>query len=236
MATNTSTTQSDNIWSRFFSGFKAVIPLIIGAFPLGIIYGALAIKAGIPSAGAQAMSAFMFAGSAQFMLAQMVSASIPAVVMILAIAVINLRHALYSATISPYFQHLSPRWKAILAFLLTDEAFVVAISDYEQQPQKPHKQWYFIGAGIGMWVFWQISTFLGISLGDIIPPSLPLDFALPLTFIAMVIPLLKDRASTGAAIAAAVIAIVAFSLPYKLSILLAAFLGILTGVLLEKRS
>jgi len=170
------------------------------------------------------------------MLAQMVSASVPAVVMVLAIAVINLRHSLYSATISPYLQHLSPRWKAILAFLLTDEAFVVAISNYERHMEKPHKAWYFLGAGVGMWVFWQISTFLGISLGDIIPPTLPLDFALPLTFIAMVIPLLKDRASTGAAIAAGIIAVAAFSLPYKLSILVAAFIGILAGVLLEKKS
>lgn len=236
MGEKSSSQRCDSIRARFFSGFRAVIPLIIGAFPLGVIYGALAVKAGISPAGAQSMSAFMFAGSAQFMLAQMFSASVPAVVMVLAIAVVNLRHSLYSATISPYFQHLSPRWKAILAFLLTDEAFVVAISNFEQYAEKPQKAWYFLGAGTGMWVFWQISTFLGISLGDIIPPSLPLDFALPLTFIAMVIPLLKDRASAGAAIAAGVIAVVAFSLPYKLSILVAAFIGILTGVLLEKKS
>ena len=222
--------------SRFLAGFKAVIPLIIGAFPLGIIYGALAIKGAISAAAAQSMSAILFAGSAQFMIAQMAAASVPAIVMILAIAVVNLRHALYSATIASHVQRLSAGWKALIAFLLTDEAFVVAISNFEQEEDAPHKAWYFLGAGLGMWVFWQISTFVGVSLGEVIPPSLPPDFALPLTFIAMAVPLLKDRASIGAALTAGIMAVIFFSLPYKLSILAAAFVGILVGILLEKKA
>jgi predicted branched-subunit amino acid permease len=87
-----------------------------------------------------------------------------------------------------------------------------------------------------MWIFWQAATAIGIFLGEIIPPTWPLDFALPLSFIAMVVPALKDRASTGAAIAAGIVAVLAFALPYKLSIILAAFVGIFVGVLLEKKS
>lgn len=221
---------------RFLSGVKDVFPLIIGAFPLGVIYGALAMKAGLTAPAAQAMSTFLFAGSAQFLLAQMAAASVPAVVMILAVAVVNLRHALYSASVAGYIQNLSPFWKSILAFLLTDEAFVVVITNFEKEKETPRKRWYFMGAGLGMWIFWQIATAVGIFLGEIIPPEWPLDFALPLSFIAMVVPALKDRASTGAAIAAGIIAVLAFSLPYKLSIILAASIGILVGVLLEKKA
>jgi 4-azaleucine resistance transporter AzlC len=221
---------------RFFNGVKDVIPLIIGAFPLGVIYGALAMKAGLSAAASQSMSAFMFAGSAQFLTAQMAAASVPAVVMILAVAVVNLRHALYSASIASYIQNLSPAWKSVLAFLLTDEAFVVVITNFEKGKEIPNKRWYFLGAGLGMWIFWQAATAIGIFLGEIIPPTWPLDFALPLSFIAMVVPALKDRASTGAAIAAGIVAVLAFALPYKLSIILAAFVGIFVGVLLEKKS
>ncbi len=221
---------------RFFSGLKDVFPLIIGAFPLGVIYGALAMKAGLSAPAAQSMSAFVFAGSAQFLIAQMAAASVPAIVMILAVAVINLRHALYSASVASYIQNLSPFWKSVLAFLLTDEAFVVVITNFEKEESTPLKRWYFLGAGLSMWFFWQIATAVGIFLGEIIPASWPLDFALPLSFIAMVVPALRDRASTGAALAAGIIAVLAFSLPYKLSIILAAFVGILVGVLLEKKA
>ena len=221
---------------RFLSGFKDVVPLIIGAFPLGVIYGALAMKAGLSAPAAQSMSAFMFAGSAQFLIAQMAAASVPAIVMILAVAVINLRHALYGASVARYIQNLSPLWKSVLAFLLTDEAFVVVITNFEKEESTPLKRWYFLGAGLSMWLFWQIATAVGIFLGEIIPASWPLDFALPLSFIAMVVPALRDRASTGAALSAGIIAVLAFSLPYKLSIILAASVGILVGVLLEKKA
>ncbi len=220
---------------RLFNGLKDVFPLIIGAFPLGVIYGALAMKAGLSAPAAQSMSAFVFAGSAQFLIAQMAAASVPAIVMILAVAVINLRHALYGASVARYIQNLSPFWKSVLAFLLTDEAFVVVITNFEKEENTPNKRWYFLGAGLSMWVFWQIATAVGIFLGEIIPASWPLDFALPLSFIAMVVPALRDRASTGAALAAGIIAVLAFSLPYKLSIILAASVGILVGVLLEKK-
>ncbi len=221
---------------RFLNGFKDVVPLIIGAFPLGVIYGALAMKAGLSGAAAQSMSSLLFAGSAQFLIAQMAATSVPALVMIMAVAVINLRHALYSASVAGYIQHLSSFWKSILAFLLTDEAFVVVITNFEKESATPFKRWYFLGAGLSMWVFWQIATAVGIFLGEIIPASWPLDFALPLSFIAMVVPALRNRSSTGAALAAGIVAILAFSLPYHLSIILAAAVGILVGVLLEKKA
>lgn len=226
---------NDTRLNQFWGGIKGVFPLLIGDFPFGLIYGALAIKGGISVPATQLMSSLVFAGSAQFMIAQMVIAAVPGIVIAMAIIVINLRHALYSASIAPYFQHLSDRWKAILAYFLTDEAYVTAVTHYDKVGMTPKGHWYFLGAGLGLWTIWQISTGLGIFLGPIIPESWPLDFFLPLTFIAMVIPVLKDKATVGAAIAAGMAAIIAYSLPYKLSIVLAALVGILVGLWLEKR-
>lgn len=82
---------------------------------------------------------------------------------------------------------------------------------------------------------WQLGTALGIFLGAAIPESWSLDFALPLTFIAMVVPVLKDRPAIAAALSAGVVALIAFSLPYKLGLILAALVGIVVGTLLEGR-
>lgn len=233
--TSTLPTPSHPRLNQFWRGVKGVFPLMVGDFPFGIIYGALAIKAGLDVAASQGMSALVFAGSAQFMIAQMLNAAVPLAVITLAIIVVNLRHALYSASIAPYIQHLPTRWKVFLAYLLTDEAYVTAAVEYEKVGVTPYGHYFFMGAGMGLWTIWQISTLLGIILGPVIPEAWPLDFFLPLTFIAMVIPLLKDRATVGAAVAAGLAAVVAFSLPYKLSIVLAAFVGILAGLWLEKR-
>jgi len=121
-----------------------------------------------------------------------------------------------------------------LSYLLTDEAYVATVIHYEQEGVTPLGHWFFFGAGLSLWTTWQISTALGIFLGTAIPESWSLDFALPLTFIAMVVPVLKNRAAIAAALSAGVVALLAFSLPYKLGLILAALVGIVVGTLLEK--
>ena len=118
--------------SEFLAGVKAGLPILLGVVPFGMIYGVLAIGAGLNAAPAQAMSAIVFAGSAQFIAAQMFRDGAPAVIMLLTAFVVNVRHMLYSASIAPHLRHLSWKWKALLAYLLTDEAFAVAIIHYQQ--------------------------------------------------------------------------------------------------------
>lgn len=221
--------------SHFWAGVRAELPLLIGVFPFGMIYGTLAINAGIPIAAAQAMSSIVFAGSSQFATAQLVHDSTPAVVIILTIAVINLRHMLYSASLAPYLHDLSMRWKILLSYLMTDEAYAVAILHYEKVGATPFAHWYFFGAGLALWSTWQVSTALGIGLGASLPSEWPLDFALPLTFIAMMIPALKNRPAWMAALSAGLVALLAYSLPYRLGIVLAALTGIVVGTVLESR-
>jgi len=220
---------------NFLAGIRAEIPLLIGVFPFGMIYGALALNAGLSTAAAQMMSSIVFAGSAQFITTQLVHEATPGLVIVLTIAVVNLRHMLYSASLAPYLASLPTRWKVLLSYLLTDEAYAPTILHYEKEGTTPYAHWFLLGAGCSLWSTWQVSTALGIFLGTAIPESWSLDFALPLTFIAMVVPVLKNQPAIAAALSAGVVALVAFSLPYKLGLILAALVGILVGTILEQR-
>jgi 4-azaleucine resistance transporter AzlC len=230
---------------EFIAGIKAVFPILVGTTPFGLIYGVLALDAGIPRGAAQAMSFIVFAGSSQFVATQLYHLGSPPMVMVLTIAVVNLRHLLYSASIAPYMQHLRPNWKWLLAYLLTDEAYAVSIVHYQSSPptnagssgqQAPDRRhWYFLGAGLGLWGSWQLATALGILLGETVPPGWSLDFTLALTFIALLVPLLKDRPMIAAAMTAGAASILAFALPYKLGLVAASLVGIVAGLFMEKR-
>jgi len=218
---------------HFWAGVRAEIPLLFGVFPFGMIYGALALNAGLSKFASQMMSSIVFAGSAQFVTAQLVHDVAPGFVIVLTIAVVNLRHMLYSASLAPYLKSLSTRWKILLSYLLTDEAYAPTVIHYERDGLKPFSHWFLLGAGITLWSTWQISTALGIFLGTAIPESWSLDFALPLTFIAMVVPVLKGRPYIAAGLSAGVVALVAYSLPFKLGLIIAALVGIVVGTYME---
>ncbi len=131
-------------------------------------------------------------------------------------------------------------WKYLLAFLLTDEAYAVTITHYQgsdpaDAPQT-NQHWYFLGAGLTLWVSWQISTAVGIFVGAQVPESWALDFTLALTFIALVIPVLRDRPAILAALTAGIVALLAYDLPYKLGLILAVVAGIMAGVISERYS
>jgi 4-azaleucine resistance transporter AzlC len=219
----------------FLDGVRAEIPLLIGVFPFGMIYGALALNAGLSAFASQMMSSIVFAGSAQFVTAQLVQDAAPGFVVILTIAIVNLRHMLYSASLAPYLKHLSMKWKVLLSYLLTDEAYAPTALHYEQKGVASNGHWFLLGAGISLWTIWQVSTALGIFLGARLPEELPLDFALPLTFIAMLVPILKKRPMIAAALSAGVTALLAYSLPFKLGLILAALVGIIVGTVLERK-
>jgi 4-azaleucine resistance transporter AzlC len=219
----------------FLAGVHAEIPLLVGVFPFGMIYGALALNAGLTKSAAQMMSSIVFAGSSQFVATQLLHESAPGLVIVFTIAVINLRHVLYSASLAPYLASVSTHWKVLLSYLLTDEAYAPSIVKYEREGVGRDSHWFLFGAGLALWTIWQVSTALGIFLGTSIPESWSLDFALPLTFIAMVIPVMKNRPAIAAALSAGIVALLAHTLPYKLGLILAAMVGISVGTLLEGR-
>ena len=219
--------------SEFLHGIRDELPILFGVLPFGMVYGVSAISVGIPVSIVQAMSCIMFAGAAQFVIVQLIAAGTPSLVVILTAFTVNIRHLLYSASVSPYTRKLHPLWKWLLAYLLADEAYAVTILHYQKPGDDWQKHWYFLGAGLALWTTWQLSTAAGIFLGGHIPASWSLDFASPLTFIALVVPTLKDHMSTTVALTSALTALLAIALPLKLGIALAALVGIAVGLTLE---
>ena len=219
------------------AGIKAELPITLGVTPFGLIYGVLATAAGLPPVLAIAMSSIVFAGSAQFIGAQLFGLGTPGIVIVLTTFVVNLRHALYSFSVAPYLRKLPTRWVLLLAYLLTDEAYVVIITHYrDEETPLDNKHWFFLGSGLTLWTVWQVTTIFGVAVGTQIPASWALDFTLALTFIGIVIPTLKDRPNIAAALSAGAVAVLTFSFPYKLGLIIAALTGILVGVWMERRA
>lgn len=219
---------------EFLGGARDEAPILLGVAPFGVIFGALAMAAHLSTAAAQAMSSVIFAGSAQFIAAQLLAGSASGLVIVAVVFVVNLRHALYSASVAPHVKHLEPIWKAVLAYLLTDEAYAVVINHYNKAGDASHKHWYYLGAGLTLWSCWQVCTAAGILLGSRIPEDWPLGFVLPLTFIALVVPNLRERSMVLAALVAGLVGGLAMGLPLKTGLLVAAAAGILTGMLVER--
>ncbi len=224
--------------TRFWAGVRAQLPILLGVTPFGMIYGITAVEAGMPPLTAIAMSMIVFAGSSQFIAAELVARATPGPVIVLTTLIVNLRHMLYSASIMPYVRHLSRPWKFLLAFLMTDEVYAIAITNYRRRDTEVDsrhlEQWYFLGAGVTLWITWQISTLIGILLGASIPAGWSLDFALALTFITLLIPTLEDRPTVLAALLAGITAVLAHGLRYNLGLILAVLVGIGAGLLAER--
>ncbi|HEX9900578.1 MAG TPA: AzlC family ABC transporter permease [Candidatus Methylomirabilis sp.] len=220
--------------SEFLAGARDQLPFLLAGVPFGMLFGAAATDAGIPSSAVQGLSLFVFAGGAQFVAAGLIGEATPALVIVLTIAVINLRHALYSASLAPHYARLSPAWKATLAWLLTDEAFATTARRYGQGGGGL-AHWYPLGAGLADWAGWQVGTAAGIALGASIPPSEALGFIIPLSFLALLWPTLTDRPSWAAAATAGLLAVALAGLPYRIGLIVASVCGIAVGAFMDAR-
>ena len=219
---------------EFFAGVVAESPILIGAIPLGIAFGVAAMASQLGIAATAGLSSIVFAGSSQFVAAQMFAAGAPAILIVLTIFIVNLRHALYSASLAPHLAHVGPGWRMLLAYLLTDEAYVVAAVHFERDPHNPLRHWFLFGAGFTLWAGWQVGTLIGAFAGAAIPPSWQLDFMLPLIFLGLVVPLLRHRPEVATAVVAAALAVAAAGLPFKLNLLLAICGGLAAGMLVRR--
>lgn len=219
--------------SEFLAGVRDTIPMDVGALPFGIIFGALAVNAGLSPLGAQAMSLFVFAGSAQFIAVGLVAQNVSALFIVVTTFVVNLRHTLYSATLAPYLRHVKARWLPLLGFTLTDETFVIVFKRFEEHGALPYGQWYFFGSSAVMYVNWQLCTLAGIVAGKTIPnpQNWGLDFAATVTFTGMIVSMLRNRSTGLAVVVAGVVALIANPLPNRLGLMLAALAGVAAGVI-----
>ena len=209
--------------------------MLVGAAPFGVIFGTLAMGAGLPVWLTLGMSALVFGGSSQFVAVSLLGGGAAVPVIWLTTFVVNLRHALYSATLLPYARELPARWRWALAFWLTDETFAVVENQLRHHTRLQDGAHYWLGSSLAMYGNWQVWTLVGVLLGQSVPAlaSLGLDFAMVATFAAIVALQLRDRPVLCAALAAGTVALLARDLPYKLGLMLAAIAGVATGVLAE---
>lgn len=219
----------------FWAGLQAIAPILLGIVPFATIAGAAAVGAGLPETLALGLSVIVYAGASQLAALELVRQDAPVFVIVGTALIINLRFLMYSASLAPHFQALPLRWRSPLAYVLTDQAYAVSVSRFTDDAGIS-RGWYYLGAAVPMWITWQASNAVGVFLGAQVPPSWSLDFAIPLTFLALLVPALKSRPAVLAALVSAGVAVGAAALPLNLGLLLAAFAGIGAGLLADQHT
>ena len=221
--------QSEKI-SALSEGALASAALLVGIVPWGVVAGVAMVSAGLTQAQAVAMSVLVFAGTAQLAVLPLLIAKAPLWVMIATALVVNLRYVIYSAVLAPHFEHLPRPWRVLLSYATVDGMFALFAGRYRPDDGNRHKHWYFLGGSLLMWCAWQVSSWIGIFAGALIPKDWSLEFAATLGLIALLMPLIFDRAVVWAALAAGGVALIAAKLPLNLGLLAAIAVGVAVGL------
>lgn len=177
----------------------------------------------------------IYAGASQLAATQLVAVAAPALIIVLTGLVVNLRFAMYSASLAPHFAGLSLRYRALLAYLMTDQSYALTVARYgvEGRADAAAKARFYLGGAVAMWIVWLGATAAGFLLGSRVPPSWSLDFFVPLSFLALLVPGIRDRATATAAATGAVVAVIAVGLVFNLGLFVAAACGIAAGYIVE---
>jgi predicted branched-subunit amino acid permease len=221
----------------FWQGARDSLPFLIVVVPFGMIFGVLASEAGWTLAQTLGMSVLVIAGASQFTALQLLAEQAPLAIAILTALAVNLRMAMYSASIAPYIGHAPASQRALAAYFLTDQTYGVAIARYTRHPPlgPGGHMAYFLGCALPVCGPWYVATWAGAVAGAAIPEALALDFAVPVTFIALVAPGLRTLPNLAAATVSVAVALALSWLPYSLWLLVAAVAAMLTGAFVELR-
>ena len=220
-------------FSEFKNGCLQEIPLQLGVFPFGIAYGILGIEVGLTNIQTFLLSIIIFAGVSQIVFAQLFSTFTPSFMIVGTIGIVNLRHILYGVSLSSYLKKLSLKWRVILSYLITDEAFAISYKRFSEEKKTKYMHFHLLGSGITLWTSWQISTLIGIFIGPSIPNSLNLEYVIPLSFIAIVVVSINTKIKLIVFIMSALFSILFRDLPWNLWIITSALISIIIGVLIS---
>ena len=225
--------KSKQIWL----GALETLPLVVAAFPFGIVFGALAHSIGLSFGVVVGMSAIVFAGASQFIAITLLAGATAMPVIVLTVFVVNLRQMLYSANLMHHVEHWPQMLRALLAFWLTDETFAVVSDRLNRHPGEPGMRWFYLGSALFMYSFWQIATILGYVLGEQVPglAGWGLDVAMIVAFVGIVTPALKQRADWGCAAVAFVAALLTYDWPHQSGLIFSSLLAITVGMGLRRR-
>lgn len=218
----------------FLKGVKDVAPFIAGVSPFGLIYGATASQSDLTFTQSFTMSQIIFAGASQIALIELLNHSSSFLIIVATVFMINLRMAMYSASLSPFYRDLSTFRKAIMAYFLVDQAYAATIFKLSKG-ERVDKFLYYMGTGVTMWVVWQISTLFGILAGSKVPPSFSLEFAIPLTFMAILVNFLNEKRFIVTALISFMCMIIFKNIPLNLGFFISIFAGVFAGKYYKSR-
>ena len=226
---------TDHAASRaaFRAGVVECLQLVPSYVPFGLVCGVAAVQAGLGEWGAVALSAFAFAGSSQAVLTQFLSGGAPLTIAVLSGLVVNLRMAVYSAAIAPRIAGASRKERVLWAAFLVDQTFISNEARHQRGEHGDHPLAFYLGCALTLWPWWVLMNAIGAFAGAQLPTSWQLDFTIPLSFVALVVPLLKSRSQILAAIAGGIAGVLLYALPLKTGLIAACVFGTCVGMLVD---
>ena len=221
---------------EYFSlGMKKLLPITPGIIPFGLIMGTVATNSGLNPFEGMGMNFIVFAGASQLAILDLMNTNSPALVVVLTGFVINLRFIMYSASLAPFVEHLGALKKLGVAYTMTDQSYAVSILEFDKIKSSKHKIIFYMGTVATMMVVWHLSVLAGLIFGNFAPSSMSLDFAVPLAFMSITIPLIKNKTLVAVALTSSMVSVLTHGFPYNLGLLVAAFSALLIGMLLTKK-
>ena len=219
----------------FIKGILDILPLMIPVVPFGIIYGVIGVEIGFSPMEVFAMSFVIFAGSSQIAFAQLFAAGASPLVMISSVAVINSRHILYGAVLAEYLGKLRLTWKLLLSYLMADQAFSVSSAYFKKNVKNKNVHFHMLGSGLTLWSLWQLSTLIGIVLGNIVPAQLGLEFAIPLTFFSLILSELRKLDHIVIILISGICSVLTYNFPFKIYIIFSAIFSLAISIMINKK-
>ena len=219
----------------FLKGIIDVSPLMIPVIPFGLIFGVLAIDVGFTPVQTMGMSLIVFGGASQIVLLQLFSGGASSLVIISSVGAVNSRHLLYGAVVSEHLSDLKLIWKIVISYFLIDQAFAIS-NQYFKKTKEKNKYFHLVGGGATCWIIWQSTTLLGIILGSAIPEKLGLSFAVPLTFLALLVNDFRKFINVIVIVVSGLVATFGYNfIPFKAYIIVAALTGLFTAMILTRK-
>ncbi len=219
----------------FLKGCIDILPLLIPVVPFGIIFGAIGIELGFGAFETYATSLIIFSGASQIIFLQLLTAGASSFVAITSSSVVSTRHLLYGAVMIQYLNKLSLFWKISLSYILTDQSFAVSNEYFKKNLKNNFKHYHLLGSGITLWFVWQVTTIIGILLGSIVPDKLGLTFAIPLTFLALLINYIRKIDHLIIIISSGILSVMFYDFPFKSYIILSSILSLILAFIITKK-
>ena len=215
----------------FKIGFFDVAPHLLSVIPFGIIFGAIGIELGFDPIMTYATSLIIFGGASQIVFLQLLSGGASALIAVTSVGVINSRHLLYGAVLSEYLEKLSFLKKLLISYLVVDQGFAESNKFFQKNKNEPYLHYHLLGTGGTLWICWQLATLSGIILGSFVPEELGLKFAVPLTFIAIVVQDLKKLDHVIVMITCGLSSLLFFDAPFKSYIIISPIIALFVAAL-----